>query len=630
MSQRQGVPQTEAAAALELLTLREEINNLALREARLKLQVLELEQQIASYETAASRLENARETNAALANDTPQRSAALQAQLDEAQEQLAQISAEKDALTARQQAVQKRLKRLHAGAQSAGTRRSLAPRREPAALSSRQRSQKRLILLLSGLALIAVVVTLIRFARLAPTGLSLLSSASSGPAANAPMQAPPFFTPAKTAPTNQGCITTIKYSCYSPEYIQQALELTPLYKDGYDGSGQTIVLIGAGDAPTLQSDIHKFDLAWGLPDPEHLSILYPDRPPDTSVCANSASLAYENTVDVEWAHAIAPGASIVLLLGAVQPSGTKPPAGSAQPQASCAPTSLQQDIAYALADTAGDIISINDGSSELAHTSIPVDPQAAGQKYFAAGHLLLQQATEDHVTVVAAAGDSGATNLSTTAGPDPYWTTPNVSWPASDPDALAVGGTVLTQSNDYDADTYAGETAWSSPNAGATGGGLSAVFAEPDYQKLVPNQTLFQGKRGVPDVTFPAANLLAYDSAEDGALVKANPEWQHWDVAAGTSIAAAAWAGLIAIADQMRGQPLGLIQPALYSLGGQDMHDITNGDNSYANVPGYQAQKGYDLVSGWGTPIANTFVPALLRKAEQSSSGCDGEQPLCP
>jgi subtilase family serine protease len=624
MSQRKGAPASEAAAALELLTLRDEINTLALREARLKLQVLELENQIASYETASSRLEGAREAgNAPLAADQAQ-DRALQAQLADAREHLAQVSAEKDRLTAKQQAAQKRLKRLRARLQRDARRRQADQPWAQGNPAPRQGSQKSLIVMLSGLLLIALVSVLIHFAGSSSLSLSQLSNASSGSSPNGDTpEDPPFFTPAKTAPTNQGCVTTLKYACYSPEYIQQALGLTSLYKSGYDGSGQTIVLIGAGDAPTLQTDLPKFDLAWGLPNPKSVSILYPDGLPDSAACPNSASLQEINTADVEWAHAIAPGASIVLILGANKPDAS-------QPQGACVQPTLQQDISYALNHVSGNVIAINYGSSELDHIPNPADPKSAMQKYFTDGHALLQQATAAHISVVAAAGDNGATNPGVSVKSTPYWTMPNVAWPASDPDALAVGGTVLTLDNGYYDDAYVGETAWNSATGGATSGGLSAVFAEPDYQKLVPDQALFQGKRAVPDVTFPAANLLAYNSTETGNLVKANPQWTHWDVAEGTGLAAAAWAGLIAIANQMHGQPLGLIQPALYSLGGKGMHDITSGSNTYANVQGYQAQPGYDLVTGWGTPIARDVLPALARATDHPTSGCDPDPGSCP
>jgi subtilase family serine protease len=612
MSQRRGLPESEAAAAVELLSLREEINDLTLDEDRLKLQVMELRSQIASYEPAAQRSQSGPASDAGpLVSGPLGRLAALQAQLDDAQEQLAHVAAQKAALVERQQATQKRLMDLRARHQRDASWRHASPRWEKGSDSRRERSQKPLVVLLCGVLLVALVGMLIHFAHFSALDLSLLANSSSHSGQAAPPEVPPFFTPAKTAPTNQGCVTTIKDSCYSPEYIQQAFGLTPLYREGFDGRGQTIVILGAGATDTLKADLHTFDVAWGLPDPPNFDILYPDGPPAPYTCPGGVDrLQYENTLAVEWAHAVAPGANIVLVIGANKVSSTKT-------QENCAQVSIQQDLKYVLDHSLGTIISTSYGSSEAGNASDTPAQKAAAQKYLAAGHQLLERAAAAHVTVVAASGDSGATNPNNASGVASYWPTPNVSWPASDPDALAVGGTSLTLGNEAHDDAYVHETAWNDPPAGASGGGLSAIFPEPTYQQTVPDQSLFQGKRGVPDVSFPAADLLIYASAEDGALVKANPEWQHWDLADGTSIAASCWAGLIAIANQMHGQPLGLVQPALYQLQGQAMHDITSGDNSFANVQGYPATKGYDLVTGWGTPIANNFLPALLRAADQ-------------
>ncbi len=622
MSQRQRLPESEAAAALELLTLRSELADLTFSETRLKLRILELQSQITSLKASTPRKGNTRKPDDdALAGDYPERLAALQAQLADAQEQMTRLLAQQEALLSRQQAAQQRLNDLRASLQSGTAWHESTPpwEKTEAPTPKRTRAHRPLMAVLLGLLLVFVLGTLFHFVHVSSLGFSLLSNAASH--STRQPEAPPFFTPAKTAPTNQGCITTIKYACYSPEYIQQALGLTPLYREGFLGSGQTIVLIGAGNVTTLQADLHQFDVAWGLPDP-NLSILYPDGLPAPYICPNGDSLQYTNTLDVEWAHAIAPGANIVLLIGSNLVSNT-------QPEENCTQAALQQDIAFALDHSLGSVISMNPGSSELGSSADTAD-KAARQKYLAAGHQLLQRAADAHVTVVAAAGDSGATNLSGYPQANVYWPQENISWPASDPDALAVGGTVLSQSDDYDSDAYAGETAWSSSDDGATGGGLSVVFAEPAYQQTISDQTIFQGKRGIPDVSFPATNMLIYNSSQDGALTKANPQWQHWDVAEGTSIAASSWAGLIAIANQMHGQPLGLIQPALYRLHGQGMHDITSGNNTYANVPGYQAQEGYDLVTGWGTPAAEQFLPALLQANDDSGANCGAPQSECP
>jgi subtilase family serine protease len=195
--------------------------------------------------------------------------------------------------------------------------------------------------------------------------------------------------------------------------------------------------------------------------------------------------------------------------------------------------------------------------------------------------------------------------------PETLWNIPTVSWPASDPYILGVGGTTLQVKDS--SGTYGSETAWNNPGSGgATGGGLSALFPEPDYQKTVPDQTIFGGKRGVPDLAFPAdVNYSLYFSGDPG---QANPiKWPHWTVIGGTSASSPCMAGILTLAAQMRGKPLGDIHAALYTLQGQGMHDITQGDNSLAGIKGYSALTGYDLVTGWGTPVADQFVADLVQ-----------------
>ncbi|HEU5370109.1 MAG TPA: hypothetical protein VFU69_16680, partial [Ktedonobacterales bacterium] len=184
--------------------------------------------------------------------------------------------------------------------------------------------------------------------------------------------------------------------------------------------------------------------------------------------------------------------------------------------------------------------------------------------------------------------------------------------------------TIADPSGAYDA-----ESVWNEPGYDAGGGGLSSVFPEPAYQKLLPNQTPFKDKRGIPDVSFPAEGVILYESAFAGVLGQEDTQYKHWDLAGGTSLSAPCWAGLIAIANQMNQKPLGFIQPALYSMGGAGLHDITFGDNSFGGVQGYQAQPGYDLASGWGTPIADEFIPALIQATFVLSPGCKHLKHLC-
>ncbi|HEX6780153.1 MAG TPA: S8 family serine peptidase [Ktedonobacterales bacterium] len=485
-----------------------------------------------------------------------------------------------------------------------------------------QQNPRWMIAALAGLALIVVLVPIVllltsRGSSNQPT--AQVTATPKGPTATPTAPPAPWaFTPAGTAPTSADCQNAIASPCYSPEQMQQAFGLTSLYKQGITGAGQTIVIIGAGNSPTVQSDLQAFDKAWGLPDPPSFKILQPFGPPVPYTCPdNFDGLQIENTLDVEWSHAMAPGANIVLVIGANNERKHTPPPNENK----CGLDYLEDDVAYALDNHLGNIITISYGGSELGGDTDTSQDKVYEQQEYDAGHAVFQRAAQEHVTVMASSGDAGATNNRDPNNPNLYWNTPNVSWPASDPYVLAVGGTTLTVKDNFG--TYGGEVAWN--NGGASGGGISTLFNEPSYQQKVADQSVLKGKRGLPDVAFPAdVNYALYLSGVTlpSDLGTFNPKWQHWTLLGGTSASSPCWAGIIALADQMAGQPLGYIQPGLYSMQGQDMHDITQGGNSFnignkQTVQGYNAGTGYDLVTGWGTPIADQLLPALVQAVQQ-------------
>jgi subtilase family serine protease len=214
-------------------------------------------------------------------------------------------------------------------------------------------------------------------------------------------------------------------------------------------------------------------------------------------------------------------------------------------------------------------------------------------------------AAASHVTVLAASGDTGAT----APGSDGATLLKHraVSWPASDPLVTAVGGSQLTLSQS--GTRTAPDAVWND-GFGASGGGVSQIFAAPLFQSDVESVT--GNHRGVPDIAMSAAvngaawTYGSYDGTKDG-----------WQLFGGTSEATPLFAGIIALADQVAGHPLGDINLALYALGEQDdpsatgIIPVTAGDNSYAGVSGYRAGSGYTLTDGWGTIDAAEFVPAL-------------------
>lgn len=183
------------------------------------------------------------------------------------------------------------------------------------------------------------------------------------------------------------------------------------------------------------------------------------------------------------------------------------------------------------------------------------------------------------VAFVAASGDSGH----------------GVSYPASSPNVIAVGGTrlVIAQSGQRQL-----ETAW-----WASSGGTSSVEAKPEYQRALPLTN-----RGVPDVSFAA-------EPDGGYAVYATQAAEGWVVADGTSLAAIAWSALIALADQLHGSSMSsrYVLSRLYAALSDSrvyrpmFYDVTSGRNGACNTE-CTAQVGYDLVTGLGTPI----VPGLL------------------
>jgi subtilase family serine protease len=144
-----------------------------------------------------------------------------------------------------------------------------------------------------------------------------------------------------------------------------------------------------------------------------------------------------------------------------------------------------------------------------------------------------------------------------------------------------------------------------------SGGGRSAVFARPSYQDGVASIT--GNERGIPDISMDAS------CASGMEIYGSFPAHSSgWSMICGTSLATPLFAGIVALADQEAGHPLGLINPALYRMAAahdRGIVDITRGDNTFEAVRGFRAQRGYDLVSGLGTINAAYFVPELAKLA---------------
>ncbi len=334
-----------------------------------------------------------------------------------------------------------------------------------------------------------------------------------------------------------------------------------------DGAGQTIAIVDAYNDPAISSDLAVFDAEYGLSAPPSFTV------DNLGATTTDAGWALETALDVEWAHAVAPDAQIIL----VEASSDSLDA-------------LFSAVSYASRIAAVSVVSMswgmNEFSVESTYDSLFTTP---------AGH--------QNVTYVAASGDSGAGS-----GPE---------YPSVSPNVLAVGGTTLTIGSEG---SYVSESGWS----GSTGG-FSVYEAEASYQaSTLESVGLSDGVRTTPDVSFdadPNSGVSVYDSiAYDGQ--------SGWFQVGGTSAAAPAWAGLVAIVDQgLATGGVGTLSTRelltdLYSLPSSDFNDITTGDN------GYSATTGYDLVTGLGTPKAEELVAGLLaangvsdRSSTTTSSG---------
>ena len=235
-----------------------------------------------------------------------------------------------------------------------------------------------------------------------------------------------------------------------------------------------------------------------------------------------------------------------------------------------------------------------------------------------------------HITVVAATGDVGAAGepcalITALGGSGPSYTPKKeVVLVASDPLVLGAGGTTLDASHKTGA--WTAETAWGLPNGDpgsffqASGGGFSHLFARPSYQDSVPG---IGAMRGVPDVAADA------DPETGFPVVTANAgEGYTISGHAGTSAAAPAWAGVIALADQYAGRHLGFVNPAIYQIAlsphyYQAFHDITTGPANTAEFPpvtitGYRAGPAATPSLAGAARARKVLVPLLASYASRS------------
>ena len=390
--------------------------------------------------------------------------------------------------------------------------------------------------------------------------------------------------------TSAGC-------AYTPPMIQAAYNLTGLYNEGYDGAGQTIGIIDWCGSLTIQSDANAFSAKFGLPalTSSNFAITYI---PTASLC--EATDQVEINLDVEWAHAIAPGANINLI---VPPSASFPDVDEAEFTA----------VTYGLAN----VISGSYGSIESFTPASILSTE----------NLINEIAAISGISANFATGDAGDWSV--------YFIPATVIAPADSPWATGVGGVTLALNPDNSIAWQAGwgnnqtllaETGFvSDPPSeeafgftGGSGGGPSncafqdssgnclAGYAKPSYQKTLPGKY-----RQLPDVSWLAD---PYTGAAILISIPGNVPEQVWQVWGGTSLATPMFSGLWAIANQEAGAPLGLAAPYMYSLPAGAVYDIvpvgstTNVRGSILDAAGTTHYNGNAILGGYA---AGKFVSAI-------------------
>jgi subtilase family serine protease len=344
-------------------------------------------------------------------------------------------------------------------------------------------------------------------------------------------------------------------------FIVPAYDVQPLWKKGITGKGTSIATIVSFGDPDIQAVIDSYDARYGLPK-AHVTILTPDGPVpcppgQESTCAGWKG---ETDLDVEMYHTLAPGAHIYVVATPV--AETLGIHGFPQ---------MMKAIDYLIKHKTVQVISMSLAATENTFASAEqiksLDPTFERAK--AAG-----------IPIVTSSGDSGATGPKRKGGVYGHRVT---QWPASDPLVTAAGGTVIHWADGH-------RTAPDSLIS-LSGGGLSRVYARPSWQDGVKGITK-SDMRSLPDITMLGTS--------------------------GTSQSAPLFAALLALATQMNdGKPLGYLNPTLYQMGPQGKKvgiiDVTDGNNDWQGVKGYEATKGFDIPTAYGTFDGATFVPALVK-----------------
>lgn len=427
-------------------------------------------------------------------------------------------------------------------------------------------------------------------------------AAFAGASSGAPPSA--FNLPAVTGPaisnsTAGGCsyfFTTYGITCYGPYELAKAYD----FPRNLDGSGQTIVIVDAYGSQNIQSDLTKFDAQFGIADPAPGKFVIQNGPAATATGSGDLlDWGLETSLDVEYAHAMAPGAKIVL---AVASSDDDSDLNNAEK--AILPHYPGAVVSHSFGDWETD-----DGAAQAASDA---------HKIYALATLLGE-------TLVASSGDAGATFTQYTGTTSPAI----AGYPASDPLVTGVGGTMGLPYDDglLHNGAYGGEQVWNESPYGydaAGGGAPSVLFSAPSWQRGVSGYRT----RTVPDVSYNASILGGVGVIFTAPAADPDPYCLDSSgnattclyLVGGTSAGSPQWASIFALVNQARAQqhrgPIGFANDNLYRIAQDrrtksDFHDITVGSNALDSPVGFNAGPGYDLATGLGTPDVAKLVPDL-------------------
>jgi subtilase family serine protease len=387
---------------------------------------------------------------------------------------------------------------------------------------------------------------------------------------------------------------------YQPSELHTAYNMNSLYAKGLNGAGQTIVIVDAWGSGTIAQDAEVFSQLYGLPHitSSNFQVVKGDGIFNNNGVPNRPTIggwATETSLDVEWAHAMAPGAKIALV---VSPNGPDSPHGQGGGP-------LFEAVNLAVARGLGNVVSNSWSTLEGF-----ISPAAT-----ATMEHILKQAAAKGIDVNFSTGDSGD-NVLATGG------FKTVDYPASSPNATGVGGTSLFLNPD---NTIRVQTGWGNNLTriadlaslgappvvpplslgfqGGAGGGSSLMFAKPAFQSALAGST-----RQVPDISMVADPFTGVEIIQ--TLDTASGPQVSVGVVGGTSVACPVFSGVMAVASQKAGHGLGQAAPLLYGLssGITDVVDVTSPDNVTGTIDGT-----FVGAATLAAPLENTtnFVSAL-------------------